>query len=625
MGRILDTINEPRDLKRLSKEELINLSQEIREEIIDVVSKNGGHLSSNLGVVELTLALHFVFDTPVDKILWDVGHQCYTHKLITGRRNRFKTLRQYKGIGGFPNIEESSFDIYNTGHASTSLSAALGMAVARDLKGEDFYIIAVVGDGSLTGGMALEALNQIGHLKKKLIIILNDNEMSISPNVGAISGYLNYLVSGQFFRRAKELTESAVKSIPAVGRLMFRVTRRFEEAVKKMLIPGSLFEDLGIKYMGPVRGHNIEMLIQTFYEAKKYNGPILIHTVTRKGMGYIPAQKEPSKFHSASPFDKKTGKFIVKDSPPTYSSIFGKTSVELAERDKRVIAITAAMPEGTGLMDFSKKFPNRFFDVGIAEQHAVNFACGLALQGYKPVVAIYSTFLQRAYDQIYHDVSLMNVPILFCLDRSGIVSDDGPTHQGIFDMAYLRPFPNVIIMAPKDENELRHMMYTGYLENRPVFIRYPKGYGIGIDIDKEFRVTPIGKSEILKDGDMGVIISIGSMVYPCLRVAQKLEREGKNLKVINARYVKPLDTELLLELSDNYNYLITAEEGIVNGGFGSAVREFFDSKQKYSMKILSLGIPDVILPHGKREEILKLIELDEESTYRRIKNFLESK
>ncbi len=620
MDSILKRINNPSDLKKLSLEELLTLAQEIREEIIRVVSKNGGHLSSNLGVVELTIALHLVFDAPRDKIIWDVGHQCYTHKLLTGRKEEFDSLRKFQGLLGFPSREESEYDCYNTGHASTALSAALGMATARDLKGEKFEVVAVVGDGSLTGGVAFEALNNIGYLKKKLIIVLNDNEMSISPNVGALSGYLNYLVSGQFFRKYQRIVEGAIRDIPAIGEKLFKLTRKIEESIKKVLIPGALFEELGIKYMGPVRGHSIEMLVRALKDAKEYDGPVMVHVVTVKGKGYRPALKEPDKFHSAHPFDVKTGEFIQDRKNPTYTSIFGKTILELAERDKKIIAITAAMTDGTGLSEFSKRFPERFFDVGIAEQHAVLFACGLALEGFKPVVAIYSTFLQRAYDQLFHDVSLMKIPILFCMDRAGIVSGDGPTHQGIMDLAYLRSLPNVIVMAPKDENELRKMIYTGLRTNLPTFIRYPKGEAVGVPLT-EISEIEIGKGEILKEGSDIAIIAIGSRVSPALKAGLRLENEGISARVVNARFLKPLDSNLLIESAKKFPLIVTVEEGIVEGGFGSAVMELI-GKYGIQTRIISLGIEDGIVPVGDSKTLLRIYGLDENGIFNTVMNNL---
>ncbi|MFQ6082497.1 MAG: 1-deoxy-D-xylulose-5-phosphate synthase [Candidatus Aminicenantia bacterium] len=617
MTKILDKINSPQDLKKLSISELTLLAKEIRRLIIEVVSKNGGHLAPNLGVVEMTIALHYVFDTPQDKIIWDVGHQCYTHKILTGRKDKFHTLRQFKGLAGFPCREESEYDVYNTGHASTALSAALGIAGARDLKGEDFNIVAVVGDGSLTGGVALEALNQVGHLKKRVIIVLNDNEMSISPNVGAISKYLSHIVSGQYYLRVKDAVKTILKVIPAVGKPMIKVASGVEEAVKKTIFPGLLFEELGIKYIGPVEGHSFGSLIEVFEEARRYDGPILIHCVTRKGKGYRPAQKNPEKFHSASPFDIETGESLQKETPPTYSTIFGETLVELAKQDERIIAVTAAMPSGTGLTIFAQKFPERFFDVGIAEQHAVDFATGLAIGNLKPVVAIYSTFLQRAYDQIYHDVCLMDLPVVFAIDRAGIVPDDGPTHQGINDIAYLRPMPNMMIMVPKDENELRHMIKTALTSSHPVAIRYPKSFGYGVKFDSEPQELPIGKGELLKNGK-GLIFALGRMVYPCLKVANQLEKEGISFAVANARFVKPLDEDIILKFARPDNLIITVEEGVLPGGFGSGVREFLDKRRIYDVKFMSFGLPGKIYPQGKPEQILEMFQLDERSLYNQI-------
>lgn len=620
MAQILQTINSPQDLKRLSLAELEILCQEIRDFIIEVVSRNGGHLASNLGVVELSVALHYVFDSPHDKIIWDVGHQCYTHKILTGRRDLFPRLRQDFGLLGFPCREESEHDVYNTGHASTALSAALGLAIARDYFGHDFHVIAVVGDGSLTGGVAWEALNQIGHLRKRLIIILNYNEMSISPNVGAFSKYLSYLVSGQHYLRMKDQAKSFLKNIPAIGWPLIKAGRAMEEVIKKTFFPGLVFEELGIRYVGPVEGHSLPSLIEVFQEAKEYDGPILIHCVTKKGKGYAPAQNNPEKYHGATPFDRLTGEPLAKTSIPTYSEIFGQTLCELAREDKLIVAITAAMPEGTGLSQFASKFPDRFYDVGIAEQHAVNFAAGLALGGLKPVVAIYSTFLQRAYDQVYHDVCLQNLPVLFILDRAGVVSDDGPTHQGINDIAYLRHMPNIAILAPKDEKELRAMLKSAWSYNRPVAIRFPKGQAMGVSLTSPDEPIPLGKAEVLKDG-RDLFLALGSMVYPALEASWELEKEGISLAVVNARFVKPLDEELLISFARKCSVIITAEEGVLAGGFGSAVRELLDRHQIFHPRFLSLGLPLEIYPLGKASTIKKLYGLDPEGMVKRIKTF----
>jgi 1-deoxy-D-xylulose-5-phosphate synthase len=623
MHKILNAIHGPEDLKKLSVKELSELATEIRALILKIVSKNGGHLSPNLGVVEITLALHRVFDSPRDKIIWDVGHQCYTHKILTGRKDEFSSLRQFNGLYGFPSREESEHDVYNTGHASTALSAALGLAVARDKGKADYEVVAVVGDGSLTGGMAWEALNQIGHHRPKLIIILNYNEMSISPNVGALSKYLSYLVSGQHYLRIKDQVKSILKHIPAVGWPVIKVARAVEEAFKKVFFPGLVFEELGIRYIGPVQGHSLGSLIEVFKKAKDYGGPVLIHCVTQKGRGYQPAQSNPARFHSASPFDIKTGKPKNQDKRPTYSSVFGKTLLEIAEKDKKIVAITAAMPEGTGLKLFGDKFPDRFFDVGIAEQHAVDFATGLSLSGFKPVVAVYSTFLQRAYDQLYHDVCLMDIPVVFVLDRAGIVSDDGPTHQGINDIVYLGHLPHMIVMAPKDENELQHMLFSALSYGHPTAIRFPKGKGYGVEMDKSLLDIPLGSGEILKEGK-DVLLALGSMVYPSLKAARRLEKEGINLAVVNARFAKPLDKESILGLVHNARTVITVEEAVKAGGFGSIVREFLDSEELYHIRFKSIGIPLEVYPLGKAEQIKKMYRLDEEGLVQEIKKFYEA-
>jgi 1-deoxy-D-xylulose-5-phosphate synthase len=620
MNKILDEINSPKDLKKLSIKELSKLATEIRSLILKVVSENGGHLSPNLGVVEITLALHHVFDFPRDKIIWDVGHQCYAHKILTGRKDKFSTLRQFNGLYGFPSREESEYDVYNTGHASTALSAAIGLAISRDKEKDDYEVMAVVGDGSLTGGMAWEALNQIGHHRAKLIIVLNYNEMSISPNVGALSKYLSYLVSGQYYLRIKDHVKSILKHIPAVGWPVIKVARAVEEAFKKVFFPGLVFEELGIRYIGPVQGHSLGSLIEVFKDARAYSGPVLIHCVTQKGRGYQPAQSNPSQFHSASPFDIKTGKPKNQDKRPTYSSVFGKTMLEIAKKDERVVAITAAMPEGTGLKPFGDQFPDRFFDVGIAEQHAVDFATGLALNGYKPVVAIYSTFLQRAYDQLYHDVCLMDIPIVFALDRAGIVSDDGPTHQGINDIAYLGHLPNMIVMAPKDENELQRMLYSALSYPHPTAIRFPKGKAYGVEMDESPKDIPLGKSETLKEGK-DLLLALGSMVYPSLEAARRLEDEGISLAVVNARFAKPLDKECLLDFAQDARVIITVEEAVTAGGFGSRVRALLDDERLYHICFKSIGIPLEIYPLGKAEQIRKMYGLDEEGLVQQIKMF----
>jgi 1-deoxy-D-xylulose-5-phosphate synthase len=621
MNMLLERISSPEDLKKLTPDELSRLADEVRGTIIEVVSRNGGHLSSNLGVVELTIALHYVFDSPRDKIIWDVGHQSYTHKLLTGRRERFSGVRQQGGILGFPSREESEHDAYNTGHASTALSAALGLAVARDKAGEHHKVIAVIGDGSLTGGVAWEALNQVGHLRPKLIVVLNDNEMSISQSVGGLSKYLAYLASGQHYLRVKDLTKSILKSIPAVGWPVIRAGRAVEEMIKKTFFPGLVFEELGLRYIGPVQGHSLGSLLEVFREAKKYeDGPILIHCVTSKGRGYAPAQDSPDHFHGASPFEIGTGEPIAPSGKASYSAVFGRTMIRIAEADPKVVAITAAMSEGTGLQEYARKLPEQFFDVGIAEQHAVNFAAGLAVGGVKPVCAIYSTFLQRAYDQVYHDVCLQNLPVVFALDRSGVVPDDGPTHQGLNDISFLRPMPNIILMAPRDENEFQHMLKAAVGYGRPTAIRFPKGEVVGVPMDAEFRDVPLGKSELLKTGT-DLLLAYGSLVYPALEAAKALEAEGISLAVVDAKFAKPLDEEMILRFSGAGRTIITAEEGVAAGGFGSAVREFLDARKIFGLRFLEIGLPVEPYPLGKTAQIKKLLRIDAPGIAARIREF----
>ncbi len=622
MPKLLDDIHNPQDLKKLSPEKLPRLAGEIRALILETVSKNGGHLASNLGAVELTIALHYVFDSPRDTIIWDVGHQCYTHKILTGRKERFDTLRRYQGILGFPDRSESEYDVYNTGHASTALSAALGIAVARKMSRDNHKVIAVVGDGSLTGGVAWEALNQIGHLREPIVIVLNYNEMSISPNVGALSKYLTYLVSGQHYLRIKDQAKSILKSIPAVGWPLIKAGRALEDTVKKVFFPGLVFEELGIRYVGPVQGHSLSSLLEVFEEAKTYDGPVLIHCVTQKGRGYAPAQSNPERFHGAAPFNRATGEPLSNSTLPTYSEVFGQTICGLAGRDERIIAITAAMPDGTGLSGFARRFPDRFFDVGIAEQHAVNFAAGLALRGLKPVVAIYSTFLQRAYDQLYHDVALQDLPVVFALDRAGIVSDDGPTHQGVNDIVYLRHLPHMILMSPKDENELQRMLKSALTYGHPAAVRYPKGKGRGVGLEEDQQVIPLGRSERLKEGK-NLLLAFGSLVPAALEAALELEKEGFSLAVINARFAKPLDEEAILSYAQKGNAIITVEEGVVSGGFGSAVRELLDRERRFDVRFLAIGLPAEVYPLGKADEIKKMLGLDTPGLAARIRRFLQ--
>ena len=619
MAKILDSIERPSDIRKLSPEELSTLALEIRALILETVAKNGGHLGSNLGVVELTLALHTVFDSPRDKIVWDVGHQCYTHKILTGRKDRFAGLRRYGGILGFPCRGESEHDAYNTGHASTALSAALGMAVARDKAREKHHVIAVIGDGSLTGGVALEALNQIGHLRERLIIVLNYNEMSISANVGAWSKYLSYLVSGQHYVRMKDQAKSILRSLPKIGWPLIKAARALEELVKKTIFPGLVFTELGIRYVGPVHGHNIQSLVEAFEMAKTYDGPILIQCVTQKGRGYQPARTHPEKFHGAGPFQISTGEPLKREWGPSFSSVFGSAMIKIAQKDEKVLAITAAMGEGTGLKEFSEKLPERFFDVGIAEQHAVTFASGLAVSGFKPVVAIYSTFLQRAYDQVYHDVCLMDLPVVFVLDRAGIVPDDGPTHQGVNDIAYLRHMPHMIVMAPKDENELQHMLWSGLAYGHPASVRFPKAKGLGVPLDDQLQVIPPGRSELIKDG-RDLLFAFGNMVAPALEAADALEKDGISLAVVNARFVKPLDKEMILRFARPGGTIVTVEEGILDGGAGSAVRELLDREGRFDIRFKAIGLPLEAYPLGKADEIRVMVGLDVPGLTRQIKD-----
>lgn len=618
--RILDQIDSPKDLKSLSVAELTQLAHEIREKIIHTVSKTGGHLAPSLGTVELTLALHRVFDTPKDKIIWDVGHQSYTHKLITGRRENFHTLRTYGGIAGFPRREESEYDTFGTGHSSTSISAALGFATARDLCQERFKAIAVIGDGALTAGMAYEGLNQTGFMHKDIIVVLNDNGMSISKNVGGLAKYLNKIITTPAYTHLKTDIWDLLGKLPKdIGEKARAAARKLKEGLKNFIVPAILFEELGFQYIGPFDGHDLKVLIENFEYVKKIKGPILVHVLTEKGRGYTPAMNEPSKFHGLGSFNKVTGKTIQRRKALTYTEVFGDTMVKLAQQNQKIVAITAAMPEGTGLDKFRDTFPDRFFDVGIAEQHAITFSAGMALQGLRPVCAIYSTFLQRGFDQVIHDVCLQNIPLIFALDRAGIVGEDGPTHHGTFDLSYLRCIPNIIICAPKDENELQNMLYTAVEYNKgPVAIRYPRGEGIGAKL-KPVQKLEIGKAEIIKEGEQGIILALGSMVYPALEAAQELEDEGIHIGVVNARFVRPLDETLLKKIKNKK--IITIEENSLHGGFGSAVLEFFNLADKET-KLLRIGLPDKFIEHGARSILLEKYGLTTKNIKQRVKSFI---
>ena len=623
---ILDTIHTPDDLKQLTVPQLEQLAAEIRAYIIQVVSVNGGHLAPNLGVVELTLALERTFNLPKDKLIWDVGHQAYIHKIVTGRKEQFRTLRQYKGLSGFPKRAESPYDSFDVGHSSTSISAAMGIATARDLKGEDFNVVAVIGDGSMTGGMSFEALNHVGDMHRRLVVVLNDNEMSISKNVGAMSKYFTQLRTGEFYNKVKGDVEGWLKDVE-YGDDVLEAIDRVKKSVKYLMLPGSVFEHMGFKYFGPVDGHDLPGLLEILDVVKKEKGPVLLHVVTKKGKGYAPAEAEPNKFHGTGPFDVPTGKKLTNPhAAPTYTEIFSKTMVQLAAKDDRLVAITAAMPDGTGLSAFAAKYPRRFFDVGIAEQHAVTFAAGLATQGLKPVAAIYSTFLQRAFDQVLHDVCLQKLPVKLCLDRAGLVGDDGPTHHGAFDLAYLRELPNMTIMAPKDENELRHMLKTAVDYNDgPVALRYPRGSGVGVSMAEPLHDLPLGKAEVLQEGREVSLWAIGSMVQNALQIAELLERQGIKAGVVNMRFAKPLDEELLVEHAARYGCIATLEEGILTGGVGSGVLEVLNRRGLLGKtKVFSFGFPDVFIPQGDKKLLFQDLGLGPEQIAARLVSALQA-
>mgnify|MGYP006277234879 FL=1 len=620
--RILERIDSPADLKQLTIQEMEQLAGEIRETIIDTVSKTGGHLAPSLGVVELTLALHYVFDTPRDKIIWDVGHQAYTHKLVTGRRDRFHTLRTLGGISGFPKRAESPYDPFDTGHSSTSISAGLGISTAHALQKTEGRVIAVIGDGSMTGGMAYEGLNQAGHTEKDLIVVLNDNEMSIAPNVGAFSSFLSRTMSGKRFVNFRKDLETFFKSIPGVGENILNIARRSEDSFITFFTPGMLFEAFKFKYIGPIRGHRLDRLLETFQNTLHIPGPVLVHVMTRKGKGYAPAEEDPAHYHGVGVFEIETGTPARSSTPPppAYTDVFGDAMVELGRKEDALFAITAAMPEGTGLHKFAKTFPERFLDVGIAEQHAVTFAAGLAVEGLRPVVAIYSTFLQRAYDQLIHDVCLQNLPVVFCVDRGGLVGEDGPTHHGPFDLSFLRILPNMTVMAPKDENELRHMLYTALKQPGPVAIRYPRGSGVGVALDEDFQEIPVGRAEPLRQGDDLTVIALGSMVAPSLEAAETLAAEGVRAGVVNVRFVKPLDPQLK-DLALKTRRVLVVEENTRLGGLGGAVLEAFnDDGILGQVTVRRIGIPDRFVEHGPRSVLRAKCGLDVASILEEARN-----
>ncbi|MGD9117530.1 MAG: 1-deoxy-D-xylulose-5-phosphate synthase [Dehalococcoidia bacterium] len=616
--RLLDKVDGPADLKGLAREELAQLAAEIRQELVTVVSANGGHLASNLGAVELTIALHRVFDSPHDKIIWDVGHQSYVHKLLTGRRERFNTLRQYDGLSGFTNRSESEHDPFGAGHASTSISAALGMAIARDLAGDDYNVIAVIGDGAITGGMALEAFNQAGHLDTRVCVILNDNGMSISPSVGSIAKLLSRIRFNYRYRWAEEEGRKVMSHF-AWGRKLWQAGRRLLKTFSGLIMPNVLWEELGFAYMGPIDGHNIKELEKALARARDYrDGPTFIHVITTKGKGYTPAEGDAVYFHGVS------AKGAPAKSIPSYSEVFAQTVLRLARENPKLVAVTPAMPEGNFLSIVEAEFPQRVFDVGICEQHAVTFAAGLATQGFKPVVAIYSTFLQRAFDQIVHDVCLQDLPVIFAIDRSGIVGDDGKTHQGTFDISYLMPIPNLIIAAPKDENELQHLLYTAVKTNHPMAIRYPRGSGVGVKLEPTLKELPIGKGEILREGEDVAILAIGAMVTPALEAADKLTKQGIEVTVVNARFAKPLDAELILEIASRIKRLVTVEENAVSSGFGNAVAEFLQQSGISDVQLKTIGIPDEFVEQGSPAVLRAKYGLDAQGIAKQVSELIPS-
>ncbi|WNB74809.1 1-deoxy-D-xylulose-5-phosphate synthase [Methylomonas koyamae] len=610
---LLNTIAGPTDIRALKKEQLPQLADEVRSYLTHTVSISGGHFAAGLGTVELTVALHYVFDTPVDQLVWDVGHQAYPHKILTGRKDRMTTIRTLGGVSAFPSREESEYDAFGVGHSSTSISAALGMAIASQLRGEDKKMVAIIGDGSITGGMAFEAMNHAGDVNANLLVILNDNEMSISPPVGAMNNYLTKILSSKFYSSVKKESKKALSSMPSVWEL----ARKAEEHVKGMIVPGTLFEELGFNYFGPIDGHDLEMLVSTLENLKDLTGPVFLHVVTKKGKGYAPAEKDPLAYHGVPAFDP-TKDFLPKAAPsphPTYTEVFGRWLCDMAAQDERLLGITPAMREGSGLVEFSQKFPKRYFDVAIAEQHAVTLAAGQACQGAKPVVAIYSTFLQRGYDQLIHDVALQNLDVLFALDRAGLVGPDGPTHAGAFDYSYLRCIPNMLVMAPADENECRQMLTTGFKHNGPASVRYPRGKGPGSAIDPALTELEIGKGEIRHHGGRIAILAWGSMVAPASEAGKQL-----GATVANMRFVKPIDEDLILQLAKTHDVFVTVEENVLAGGVGSAVLQFLQ-QQKILMPVLNIGLPDRFVEQGSREELLSLVALDAKGILQQIEAF----
>jgi 1-deoxy-D-xylulose-5-phosphate synthase len=624
--KLLQNINSPADLRSLQPEELQTVADEIRQYILETMARIGGHTGASLGAVELAVALHYAFDTPRDRLVWDVGHQAYAHKILTGRRDLLPTIKQYGGVSGFLRRDESEYDTFGAGHASTSISAALGMAIARDRKGEQHHVVALIGDASLAGGMAMEAINQAGHLKTRLIVVLNDNEMSIAPAVGALTGYLNRIRESQGYHRFKEEVEETLLAIPTVGGRLHHAAKTVKDAIAAAVLPGALVSELGFKYIGYIDGHNPQALVAALREAQQIkDGPVIVHALTTKGKGYPTAESDYYRWHATGPFDLATGKPIKSPAQaPTYTAVFGKTLCQLMEKNERVVALTAAMPDGTGICDALQKFPKRSFDVGIAEQHCVTFAAGMSCEGLIPVCAIYSTFLQRAFDQVVHDVCIQNLNVKFCLDRGGIAGGDGPTHHGLLDIAYLRAVPNLIAMAPKDEGEMRDMMLTMIEHVGPAAMRYPRGNGIGVPIDREPQLLEIGKGEILRDGGEIAVVAYGSMVYPSLEAAENLARDGIEATVVNARFVKPLDAELILALARTKRLIVTVEEAYIAGGFGSAVLELLEENGlQDKLRVVRMGIPDRLVTHGDGKLLLAKYGLDADGIYTRVKESID--
>ncbi|MCC6451840.1 MAG: 1-deoxy-D-xylulose-5-phosphate synthase [Acidobacteria bacterium] len=624
----LDEINSPADLRQYRIEDLQAIADETRQYIIDTCSRIGGHTGASLGAVELAVAMHYVFDTPRDRLVWDVGHQAYAHKILTGRREQLKAIKQPGGISGFLRRDESEYDTFGAGHASTSISAALGMAVARDIKKEDFHVCALIGDSSLAGGMAMEAVNQAGHLKSRLIVILNDNEMSIAPAVGALSRYLNRIKEAQSYHDWKEGIGDALQSVPGIGDRLRAAAKSVKDAIAAAVLPGALVNELGFKYIGYVDGHNVPMLVKALEEAKKVeDGPVIVHAITQKGKGFPNPEKNYYAYHATGPYDPKTGLPYksTKVAPPSYTEVFGETMCELMESDERIIGLTAAMPDGTGIDKVLEKFPERAFDVGIAEQHAVTFCAGMACEGLKPVAAIYSTFLQRGFDQLIHDVCLQDLDVTFAMDRAGIVGADGPTHHGLLDITYLRGYPNIVVMAPKDEAEMRDMMLTAIEHPGPAALRYPRGNGVGVDISESPKKIEIGRGEVLREGADASIIAYGSMVYPSLAAADILAARGIKVQVINARFVKPLDAEMILKAAAEHEAVVTVEEGYLAGGFGSAVIELLEENGlQDSVKVARLGVPDEIVTHGDPKVLLGQYGLDAEGIAAKVEATLDA-